>query len=178
AYPLAVSERAPLHWFGTPVDLATQALSFAGYSFDATSAAAVKTILGPTLFLMLRITNAMSLTNLLSLLYGLFRFAARVGPDGEYVFFTTDPAKASLVGSPITSDALRNDSGDVWSTQEVTIITSFRLDEKDVALWTGQWGSDAPLDFLVGRERTLIVNNPNHPPDLVDGQQQSWSLPG
>src|SRR6185312_15413234 len=106
------------------------------------------------------------------------RFAARVGPDGEYVFFTTDPAHASVVGSPVALDDQRNDAGDIWSTQEATIITSFRLDEKNVALWTGQWGSDAPLDFLVGRDRTLIVNNPNQPPDLVDGQQQSWSLPG
>ena len=178
AYPLTISERAPLHWFGTPVDLATQALAYAGYQFDATSANAVKTILGPTLFLMLRITAAMSLTDLLSLLYGLFRFAARVGPDGEYVFFTTDPAHATLAGSPLGVKDLRNDAGDVWSTDETTIVTDFRLDEKYIALWTGQWGSDAPLDFLVARDRTLIVNNPQSPPDLVDGQEQSWALPG
>lgn len=178
AYPLAISQQAPLHWFGTPVDLATQALTYAGYSFDATSATAVKTILGPTLFLMLRITEAMSLADLLSLLYGLFRFAARVGPDGEYIFFTTDPGKASLVGSPLGVGDLRNDAGDVWSTEESTIITSFRLDEKDIVLWTGQAGSDAPIDFLAARDRTLVVDNPQSPPDLVDGQEQSWSLPG
>src|SRR6185312_4338421 len=151
AYPLAVSEQAPLHWFGHVVDLATQALAVAGYSFDATSGAAVKTILGPTLFLMLRITSAMSLTDLLQLLFGLFQFSARVGTDGQYVFFTTDPTQATLVGSPISVTDLRNDAGDVWSTQESTIITSFRLDEQDFALWTGQDGSDRPLDYLAAR---------------------------
>src|SRR6185312_10728723 len=178
AYALAVSEQAPLHWFGHVVDLATQALAAAGYSFDATSAAAVKTILGPTLFLMLRITSAMSLTDLLQLLFGLFQFSARVGTDGQYVFFTTDPTQATLVGSPVSVAHLRNDAGDVWSTQEATIITSFRLDEQDFALWTGQDGSDRPLDYLAARNKTLIVNNPSAPPSLVDGQEQSWTLPG
>lgn len=178
AYPLAVSQQAPLHWFGHVVDLVTQALTRAGYTYDATSATAIKTILGPTMFLMLRITSAMSLTDLLQLVFGLFRFSARVGLDGQYVFFTTDPAAATLVGSPIGVNDLRNDAGDVWSTQEATIITSFRLEEQDFALWTGQDGSDRPLDYLASRDRTLIVDNPSSPPDLVDGQEQSWTLPG
>jgi len=178
AYPLAVSARSPLHWFGHVVDLVTQALTFAGFTFDATSATAVKTILGPTLFVLLRITSAMSLTDLLTLIFGLFRFSARVGLDGEYVFFTTDPAQASIVGSPLGVNDLRNDAGDVWSTQEATIITSFRLDEQTFTLWTGQDGSDRPIDYLASRDRTLIVDNPQSPPSLIDGQQQSWTLPG
>lgn len=99
-FPDEISENAPLHWAGNPVDLVTQAWTQEGIPYDAAAAASVRTALA-NLWVEYVFTGPMPLKDLLSEhVYGPFGVAARVNALGQQVLFLargTPPASVDTI---------------------------------------------------------------------------------
>jgi len=101
-YPNEVSENAPLHWGGHPVDLVTQAWTQEGIAYDATAATTVKNAIGSALWVEYRWTKSQKLTDVVAdRVFGPFGIGARLDASARKVMFLTRgtvPASVDTVG--------------------------------------------------------------------------------
>ena len=104
-FPDEISENAPLHWAGNPVDFVTQAFTQEGIPYNDASAASVRSVLA-NLWLELSFTGATPLKDVLANhIFGPFGFMTRPNALGEQVFFLTRGTPPASVDT-ITIDDL------------------------------------------------------------------------
>ena len=88
-YPNEISENAPLHWAGHPIDLVTLAWTQEGIAYNAASAASVRTALG-NLWVEYRWTSKQKLTDVVAdAVFGPYGVGARLNANAEKVMFQT-----------------------------------------------------------------------------------------
>lgn len=105
-FPDEISENAPLHWAGNPVDFATQAFTQEGIPYDAASAASVRSALA-NLWLELVFTGPAPLSEVLANhIYGPFGFMTRPNALGAQVFFRTRAAAPASVDTITITDVV------------------------------------------------------------------------
>jgi hypothetical protein len=99
-WPNEISEKAPLHWAGHPIDLVTLAWTQEGIAYDAASAASVRTALGD-LWVEYVYTGPEPLSDVVAKhVFGPYGVGARLNKDAEKVMFLargTPPASVDTV---------------------------------------------------------------------------------
>lgn len=162
-YPLDVSEDAPLHLVGHPVDLAQLLYLDNNVPADSTSATSVRNALGAQCDTRIRITKPQSIQSFLEGLFAVFGFSTRI-EDGVRVFFTTR-AKSYLSPSVTITDAtLREEGGPTFDLNESSKINQVRYRQKRFAIHPEDNALQRPWDDIEEKETDVTA-------DLVS----SWS---
>lgn len=158
-----VSAASPLYINEHPVDIATKLYETINIPFNATSATAIKAVVGDDIRLALRITEPVRMGEFLAQsIFGPFGFSARTNASGEQEFFATRISNSAVPTISITDDDVVGDTPPpVFEVDEASVVTSFRLTAKSLSPFvpdpTGTL--QAPPDGLVEIETSEIVQN-------------------
>lgn len=171
--PQVVAPEFPLHWTGHPIDAVTAHYTVAGIAYDAASAAAVKTALGPIQFER-RITASTTLAAEVDRLGAVFGFSRRVNSAGAYEFFLTRRRGAAAPAVTITTADLRDADAPTFELVESSIVNQLTVLAQDVVPWQTA-NEDTPDDGrpwddreTVEREYTINPERPSNPLDPTE----------
>ena len=165
-FTTTASDQSPVYLDLHPVDIVTTLWTEAGIAYDAPSAAAVRTLLGSTLRVAMRITKSTTLLDFLEQsIFGPFGISARVGlVTGVLELFTTRLKQTATPTTTIGTNDLQDASGVVFGNDEQTIVSSVRF--KTETYWAypsnAQPATTAtqPLDsVMVAQSEVAIVNS-------------------
>lgn len=170
-YPRRVSPENPLHVQGHPVDILTDLWDEAGIEWDSTTAAAVKTALGPDAWTDLRYESGMTLDQWQTEnVFGPHGVGFRLGTDGERELFLGRKRSASSPGTTITTAEILGHPEDqpiLFDLDESTIVDALTFRTREFSRWTPDLDVERPPDDVVSSERAVTVlregvTSPNH----------------
>lgn len=108
-FPNEISDEAPLHWAGNPIDLVTLAWTQEGIAYNAAAAAAVRSVLAD-LWVEYVFTGPMPVKDLVSKhVFGPFGVASRLNASGEQVLFLTRDTIPASVATVTVNDIPQDD---------------------------------------------------------------------
>lgn len=178
-YAQAVTDTSPVYVTEHPVDLATKLLGDAGISYDSASAATVRSALGDTLRLSMRITQSTKLLDFLQkVLFGPFGFAARTNSAGKLELFTTRVKTAAAPGVTVNTNDLRSGDDTVFDGDEATVISTVRIRSRTYYGYDPQRDGtmQRPLDSVLEREEEVINYSPDY--TTFGAKEQTYDLSG
>ncbi len=159
------SDVSPVYFDMHPVDIVTGLYNDAGIPYDATSAAAVRTLLGDTLRVAMRITQSTTLLAFLKAsVFGPFGFSTRSSlTTGLYEFFVTRLKSSTGPSATIGTIDLQDDSGLIFDTDEATVVSAVRFDTKTFWAYNPNYDTDTsnrPLDSVFSQGISTRIFNP------------------
>lgn len=185
-YGLRISQLAPFHVSGHPVDIAEAIYTAFGIATDATTKAATRDALGDDLWVSLRPTApTLAATVLQDWLFGPFGFATRVGVDGEREYFPTRYRTATDPSETITAADLQGVPADVWRVAESSICNKLVWTQEKYrgAAVPGEdadvsASADRALDGLEMAHYTIEVESAEDIAATVKPSTVTYAIPG
>ena len=175
------SDVSPVYLDMHPVDIATGLYTDAGIPYDATAAANLKALMGSTLRVAMRITQAQTLLNFLeNSLFGPFGFASRVSGAGVAQLFSTRLKLATTPTTTIGTNDLQNASGTIFDNDEQTVVSIVRFRSKIFWAYNPNTDTDQssrPLDSVFDSDSEVRVIN-NDPNVAYSTQEIVYEIPG
>lgn len=190
-YAVQINEQNPLHIYEHPVDLWEKIMLDCGYvagvDYDDSVLADLKTSingwLGADIRLALRITQSYKLVDFLrAVIYGPFRLTTKIS-NGLLTLVSDRIEGRSAPTTEYTYADLASDQGTVFDTDEESIITAIRVNQKRLKKWTTEEANQPDGDSLIADEwptNTIENSADDIPPGLEGGgrEQQLGDIPG
>lgn len=158
------TDDSPVYLDEHPVDVVTTLWTEAGIAFDATAAAAVRTLLGDTLRVAMRITQSMTLLEFLNnQIFGPFGISARTNSSGDLELFSTRLKQSAIPTTIVTTDDLQGADETLFGNDESTVVSSVRL--KTEVYYAYNPNADPtiqnsrPLDSVIVAPNEVVVLN-------------------
>jgi hypothetical protein len=180
-YTAVPSDASPVYLDLHPVDIVTGLYTDAGIPYDATAAANLKTLLGSTLRVAMRITSPQTLLDFLEQsVFGPFGFSARTNGAGVAQLFATRLKQSTLPTTTIGTNDLQDASGTVFDNEEQTVVSIVRFKSKIFWAYNPNTQTDTssrPLDSVFASDSEVRVIN-NDPGVAYSTQEVVYEIPG
>lgn len=155
---------SPIYVTDHPVDIVTTLWDDNLIPYDATAAAAVRTLLGDTLRVSLRIADPIKLLDFLTnVIFGPFGISARTNAAGEQELFPTRLKQSAVPTVTFDTDSFQDDADVVFENDEATVVTSCRFRTR--VFWAFNPNTvttkdtSRPLDSVYEATNEVLVSN-------------------
>lgn len=179
-YAVAISKDNPLHIYDHPVDLWEKLRIQAGIAYDASVLPALKTLIGDSVRLALRIMESSKLEDFdEKVIYGPFRLSSRI-EDGDRVLFSTSVYDNIPPTDTITIAKVRSPDTTVFDLDENTVVTSLTLRTKRLVKWSTDEADQPEVDALISRDAypQSIENSDDDIPNDSEREVVIGDIPG
>lgn len=175
------TDSSPVYLDLHPVDIATGLYTDAGIPYDATAAANLKTLMGSTMRVAMRVTESQTLLDFLeNALFGPFGFASRVSGTGVAQLFATRLKLAATPTTTIGTNDLKDASGVIFDNDEQSVVSIVRFRSKIFWAYNPNTQTDQssrPLDSVLDSDsETRVVNS--DPNVAYSTQEVVYEIPG
>ena len=171
-----VSEASPLYLQAHPVDIAAALYTQANLSVNSASVTSVKALVGSTMWLTARITQAQTMADFLeTALYGPFGFSARTNASGEMEFFSTRALTSNAPTETINNASIVGDTPPtIFDLDESTVVTGFTITQVALNVATATdtpftqrpadnvFSTTQPVEYLSGDTTTYSTRVVNY----------------
>ena len=181
-----VSEASPLYLQAHPVDIAAALYTQANLSVNSASVTSVKALVGSTMWLTARITQAQTMSDFLeTALYGPFGFSARTNASGEMEFFSTRALTSTAPTETIDDAVIVGDAPPtIFDLDESTVVTGFTITQVALNVATATdtpftqrpadnvFSTTQPVEYVSGDTTTYSTRVVNYdiPGMVTDGE--------
>lgn len=155
---------SPIYVTDHPVDIVTTLWTDNLIPYDATAAAAIRTLMGDTLRVSLRITDPVKLFDFLrDAIFGPFGISARTNASGEQQLFTTRLKQTDVPTVTFDTDSFQDDSDVVFENDESSVVTACRFRTKVFWAYNPNYATtkddQRPLDSVFEATNEVLVTN-------------------
>lgn len=157
-----VGEDSPIYIDMHPVDIVTSLFDTVGIEWDSVTADAVKDALNPDLRYAMRITEPVMMLDFLTRsVFGPFGFSIRTNVAGQQEFYTTRLLSDAEPLLTIRTDDLTGDAEPIFSLDEGSIVSAFKISYQTFSRTSLQLNSSPPPppDGIVVAEVPVIIQN-------------------
>ncbi len=181
SYTNVPTDDSPVYLDLHPVDIATGIYTDAGIPYDATAAANLKTLMGSTMRVAMRVTQASTLLDFLEKsLFGPFGFSSRTSGAGVAQLFATRIKNSAVPTTTIGTSDLQDASGTIFDNDEQTVVSIVRFRSKLFWAYNPNTQTDTssrPLDSVMESDSSVRVVNVD-PNVAYSTQEVVYEIPG
>lgn len=155
-------DASPVYLTEHPVDVVTKLWTDAGIAYDASAASTVRTLLGDTLRVSMRITQSTTLLDFLEKqIFGPFGISARTGSAGTLVLFTTRLKQTGVPATTFGTADLQGAHEVIFDNDEATVVSSLRFKTEVYWAYDPNVSTDQqhPLDSVMVSPSEIAVAN-------------------